>query len=289
MTRKIVALLAIAIGASSCVTLPHSAHPIGPKPMEKPTAPKEKIEIMIPVEGGIGFYNLSSSDFFDEPTMLDEISLRNYFGEAGVSFSKKIGAAADAKGAFSGGASFFTYSGRSIGSEEAEEFGIDVRQDLQGNGGRLNLSFDLNYDLGSSAVCWRVFNAQLSYAAESGGYSNYRQVAIDSSAGRRGFSSSDNEYRVVQANSDFLSSHFYTEVILNYEDFGFSFALGGINYYSQTELDVWESYMFSPTFHLGFNFQDFYIRFNLGNFNPSSSIFGGTSNRNLLLGYRVRL
>lgn len=289
MTRKILALLAIAIGASSCVTLPHSAHPLGPKPMEKPTAPKEKVEIMIPVEGGIGFYNLSSSELFDEPTMLDEISLRNYFGEAGISFSKKVGTDKDAKGALSGGASFFTYSGRSIGAPEAEDLGLSARQNFQGNGGRANLSFDLNYDFGSSSVCWRVFNAQVTYAAESGGYSNYRQVAIDSSAGRYGFSSSDNEYRVVSANSDFLSSHYYTEVILNYENYGFSFALGGINYYAQTDLGVWNSYRFSPTFHLGFNLQDFYIRLNLGNFNPSTAVFGGSSNRNLLIGYRIRL
>ncbi len=289
MIKRIVALFALAILASSCVTLPHSAHPLGAKAMTKPMAPEEGIELMIPVEGGMSFYNLNSNDFFDEPTMLDEISLRSYYGEAGLSFSKKIG---DRKShaAFSGGLSLFTYSGRSVGSREAEDFGLSPRQNYQGNGGRLNFSFDMNYDLEKdSKICWRILNVQLSYAMENGSYSNYRQVAIDSSAGRYSFDPYDNEYRVVAANSNFLSTHYYTEVLWDYDNYGFGIGLGGINFYSQNDLGVWGAYLFSPTMHIGFNVYDFYARLNFGTLNPSSSIFGGTSNTNVLIGYRFQL
>lgn len=286
MIKRLSILSLLAIIASSCVNLPHSAHPLGVKTMQKPIAPAEKTKFMVPVEGGLAFYNVNETNFIDDPDMLDQINLRSYFGEAGLSFSHHLGSG-NSPAALSGGLSAFTYAGRSVGPAIAETYGVSPRQNYQGTGGRFNLSFDLNYRYSDFDFCWRLVNVQLTYAVESGTYGNYRQVAIDSS--EMGFFNEpfENESRVVSPNSDFLSGHYYTELIWDFENYGLNFGLGFINYYEQGDFGVWDNYMFSPSLHLGLNIDKFYARLNMGSLNPSAALFGGNSNTNILLGYRL--
>lgn len=286
MNKSFLMICALAMLSTACVNLPHSAHPLAANAMEKPVAPEdEELKLMIPLSGGLAFYDIDPP-FAEDATMLNDVNLQSYFGEAGISFSKSLSKKSGT--AFSGGLSMFSYSGRSIGPEESEQFGMNRRQSYSGYGGRINLSIDLNYEMSrKSNLCWRVFNVQHTFAAESGTYGDYRQIAIDSSY-TYFLDPFDNELRATPAASNFMSTHFYSELILDYETYGFTFGLGFLNHLYQTDLGVWESYIFNGTMHVGFNIRDFYARFNFGSL-TSIYPFADPFNMNMLVGYRVQL
>lgn len=264
----------------SCTTVPHSAHSLSTNALQKPNNPEE-LTVIIPVMIGVSFYDTEPA--FDESrSMVNDLNLRSYYGEGGLSFSNPL--SEDGPAALSGGLSLFSYLGRSIGPEEAEIFGLNRQQEYRGTGGRLNLSIDLNYENRSNKVCWRVFNIQGNYAVETGSYSNYRQIAIDSS--NIGFNLLENIDRVTPAGSAYLGMHYYSEVLIDYDDYYLSFGLGFINHFKQDEIGIWENYLLSGNAHFGFGVNNFYARINFGN---NNSIFGnlaGTLNANMNVGYR---
>ncbi len=283
MKKPILLFTFLLLLSSACVTIPHSAHSIAATSLEKPIAPEEGTKIMVPVSGGVSFYDVDPP-FAEDRDLLNDVNLRSYFGEAGVSFAKRLQAGSPA--GISGGISAFSYSGRSIGPEEALLYGQQRRNRFQGYGGRLNFGFDLNYDADRSRITWRVFNAQVCYARESGAYGEYRQVAIDSSRGYNLFYNS--EYQVTPSASDFLSAHFYTEVIFDYMDYGLVFGIGGLSHYSQDDIGSWSNYLFSGSLHAGFNIKNFYARVNFGTISLSFLPVGGPFDMNLVAGYRFK-
>lgn len=256
--------------------------------MEKPIAPDEGLSFMIPLEGGLASYTLDLPNPFEDPDMLEKVDLQSYFGEIGFSLSSRLDSGTNYF-AISGGLSAFSYSGRAIGVKAAEQYGLNPRQDYQGLGGRFNFSLDRNYHYSDWQFCWRTLNIQISYAEESGSYSNYRNVAEDSRQQASYLDPLEHEREAVPGSSDFLSTHYYTELIFDYDRYGFVFGLGLINYLYQSEYGGWGTYRLSPTGHLGFNVHNFYARLNLGSLNPSAAIFSGSSSNNVMLGYRINL
>lgn len=277
--------LGISLGflMSSCVTLPHSAHSLGANAIEKPIATKEEsIAVLFPVTGGVAYYDVDPFVDFDEE-LYNSISMRSYFGEAAISFSRPF--VPGSLAALSGGISGFGYSGRAVGPVEALNYGWDPSQSFSGFGGRLNLGIDLNWEIPEGMIAWRVLNIQHTYAVESGSYAQYRDFVLDSAGSHYVIA---NDEFVVPGNTDFRSTQTYTELSVEQGDLGYSFGLGLIYYMYLDESRFWEGYQINGTMHFGIHYREFFGRVNLGSIVPSAGTLPGPLSANLMAGYRYR-
>lgn len=282
MLRKLFSLLVFILSLSSCVTLPHSAHPLAANAIEKPIASREeKVAFLFPVTGGLALYDVDPLTGF-HPSPSNSLAMRSYFGEAAIGVSRPFRQGSLA--AIGGGLSAFGYSGQARGPEDAIMNNIDLNPSYSGFGGRLNLSLDLNYEIEKGMIAWRVLNLQYTYALESGRYPEYRQAIIDSNLS----SSIDGEFLVVPGASDFRSTQIYTELAAQEGEMGLSFGLGLIGYNYEDRQGLWGPYQINGTIHLGLSYNRFYGRLNLGSIVPAAGTLPGPLSVNMMLGYRYR-
>lgn len=282
MIKKLFLIGGLSLLFSACVTIPHSAHPLGANAIEKPIAKRtESIAWLVPIIGGVAYYDVDPLTG-DTRGLANSLAMRSYFGEAALSFSRPFNEGGLA--AIGGGISGFGYSGRALGPEETLDYGLSRTQAYSGFGGRLNLSLDLNYPIDDGMIAWRILNFQYTYALESGRYSDYRQFVIDSNNA----SFFESEYFTIPSTSDFRCTQLYSEIAVHQGDFGLTFGLGIITYSYEDEPGLWAGYHVNGAAHLSLFYRRFYGKVNLGSIVPAVGPLPGPLSANMMLGYRYQ-